>query len=97
MIPFFMETGRLISQLDTLYKNNVTSKAGLHSDHQSFMMEGIPVAAPVSNLNPAVYQCYHADCDHFRLVDKIHMENSVRFTAMMLYAWPMPTSCRPGG
>jgi Iap family predicted aminopeptidase len=86
MLPFFRETGGLINRMDTVFRNTITNRASLHSDHQSFMLEGIPVASPVSNLNPAVYQCYHADCDHFRLVDKRHMDNSVRFTAMLLYA-----------
>jgi Zn-dependent M28 family amino/carboxypeptidase len=86
MIPFFTKTGSLMSRLDTTYKNTVLNRTGLHSDHQSFMLAGIPVAAPVSNLNPSVYQCYHADCDHFSLVDKTHLDNTVRFTAMLLYA-----------
>jgi hypothetical protein len=33
-----------------------------------------------------VYACYHADCDHFKLVSKRHLDNCVRFTAMLLYA-----------
>jgi len=86
MVPFFTEAGRLMSRYDTAFKNTVANRAGLHSDHQSFMLQGIPVAAPVSNLDPAVYQCYHADCDHFRLVNKKHLDNCVRFTAMLLYA-----------
>jgi hypothetical protein len=86
MIPFFTEAGRLMSRFDTAFKNTVTNRAGLHSDHQSFMLQGIPVAAPVSNLDPSVYACYHADCDHFKLVNKRHLDNCVRFTAMLLYA-----------
>lgn len=86
MIPLFTKVGEQIQAIDTVFKNTVNSRAGLHSDHQGFLLEGIPVMAPVSNLDPAIYQCYHADCDDFKLVNKTHLDNTVRFTAMMLYA-----------
>jgi Zn-dependent M28 family amino/carboxypeptidase len=86
MVSFFTETGNRIHAIDTTYRNTVSNNAGLHSDHQPFLLRGIPVTAPVSNLDRKVYQCYHASCDNFKLVNKKHMDNSVRFTAMMLYA-----------
>jgi hypothetical protein len=86
MVPFFTETGSRIRAIDTTYQNTVTNNAGLHSDHQPFLLQGIPVTAPVSNLDRRVYQCYHASCDNFKLINKKHLDNSVRFTAMMLYA-----------
>lgn len=86
MIPFFTQVGQQIQAIDTVFKNKINSRAGLHSDHQGFLLEGIPVMSPVSNLDPAIYQCYHADCDDFKLVNKTHLDNTVRFTAMMLYA-----------
>ena len=86
MIPLFTEIGSQIQQIDTIFKNTVHNRVGLHSDHQGFLLEGIPVMAPVSNLDPSIYQCYHADCDDFKLVNKAHLDNTVRFTAMMLYA-----------
>jgi carboxypeptidase Q len=86
MIPFLTDIGSKIRAIDTVFQNKITSGAGLHSDHQGFMLEGIPVAAPVSNLDRSVYQCYHADCDNFKLVNKTHLDNSARFTAMLLYA-----------
>jgi hypothetical protein len=86
MLPFFTETGKKIQAIDTVFHNSVSNNAGLHSDHQPFLLNGIPVMAPVSNLDRKVYQCYHANCDNFKLVNKKHLDNSVRFTAMMLYA-----------
>jgi hypothetical protein len=86
MVSFFTETGNRIRAIDTTYRNTVSNNAGLHSDHQPFLLRGIPVTAPVSNLDRRVYQCYHASCDNFKLVNKKHLDNSVRFTAMMLYA-----------
>ncbi|MEQ8530727.1 MAG: aminopeptidase, partial [Imperialibacter sp.] len=61
------------------------NRAGLHSDHQSFMLEGVPFFAPVSNLDRSVYDCYHADCDDIDLVNEEHLVNNVRFSSMMLY------------
>jgi carboxypeptidase Q len=86
MAPFFTQIGSKISAIDTAFRNTVTNTAGLHSDHQPFLLQGIPVTIPVSNLDRRVYQCYHASCDNFKLINKKHLDNSVRFTAMMLYA-----------
>jgi Zn-dependent M28 family amino/carboxypeptidase len=86
MVSFLTETGSKIRAIDTVFQNSVSNQAGLHSDHQPFLLNGIPVIAPVSNLDRKVYQCYHANCDNFKLVNKKHLENSVRFTAMLLYA-----------
>jgi carboxypeptidase Q len=86
MLTFFAKTGEKIRAIDTVYQNKIQYAMGLHSDHQSFMLEGIPVAAPVGNPNPAMFQCYHADCDDIRWADKKYMDNCARFTAMMLFA-----------
>ncbi len=84
-LKFFDKIGEEIHAIDTVFRNENRNTAGLHSDHQPFMLEGIPVASLVSNLNPEIYDCYHADCDDFDLADAYHMENTVRFTSMMLY------------
>jgi carboxypeptidase Q len=86
MMPFFKAVGEQIKQIDNSFKNTVSSRAGLHSDHQPFMLEGIPTAAPAGSLGPKVGPCYHADCDRFDLIKKDEMINGVRFTAMYLYA-----------
>ncbi|MES2731820.1 MAG: M20/M25/M40 family metallo-hydrolase [Bacteroidota bacterium] len=86
MMPFFTEIGQRIQAIDPSYTNTNASQASLHSDHQSFMLEGIPVTMPSGSLDPAVLGCYHADCDKFGLVNKGQLHNTVRFTAMVLYA-----------
>lgn len=78
--------GKTIRQVDTTYTNVNRNWVGLHSDHQPFMLSGVQVAAPIGNLPPKAFGCYHADCDHFDLVSKSEINNNVRFTAMMLYA-----------
>lgn len=84
---FFKNIGEQIMEVDsTTFKNRVSNGAGLHSDHQPFMLQGIPYTSPASNLDREIYGCYHSDCDDFDLVNKAHMVNNVRFSTMMIYA-----------
>jgi carboxypeptidase Q len=83
---FFKQIGADIQQLDSTYKNKFTSRAGLHSDHQPFMLEGVPIVSLHSNMERVIYDCYHADCDNFGLVKKVDITNNVRFGAMILYS-----------
>ena len=83
---FFMDLGAAIQQQDTIYKNTFTNKSGLHSDHQPFMLEGVPILSVNSNLDRSIYGCYHSDCDDFNLVNEGHMTNTARFGTMMLYS-----------
>ena len=86
MLTFFNAIGEQIKTVDSTYANTNTSRLRLHSDHQGFALEGIPVTMPQGSLSSAVLNCYHADCDHFDLVDQVQLNNTVRYTAMMLYA-----------
>lgn len=82
---FFKNLGAAIQKQDTIYKNNFSNKSGLHSDHQPFMLEGVPILSVHSNLDQSIYGCYHSDCDDFNLVNKEHITNTARFGTMMLY------------
>lgn len=83
----FQQIGAIASRIDTAFANGFTSGAGLHSDHQPFMLQGIPTGGGngVRGLNgPA--GCYHADCDVFSLVNSEQgLKNTVRFVCMLLY------------
>ncbi|WKK80975.2 M20/M25/M40 family metallo-hydrolase [Marivirga arenosa] len=85
MVSIYDKIGKDIKAVDSTYENENTSKAGLHSDHQSFMMEGVPVVGLVGNLERKVYSYYHSNGDDFSLVNKEHLENTVRFSAMFLW------------
>lgn len=78
--------GRMIAAIDTVFGNKNAYGAGLHSDHQHFLLQGVPVMGMVTDLDKSIYKCYHADCDTYELVNKTHMINGARFMAMMLYA-----------
>lgn len=83
----FQSAGAIAAQLDTAFKNSFRSGAGLHSDHQPFMLQGIPTGgAGGGSLPNNSGRCYHADCDDFNLVDEKGMQNTVRFNAMLAYA-----------
>lgn len=83
---FFRNVAAELSQVDTVFKGKVSNRSGLHSDHQPFMLEGVPILGLNGNLDRSVYRCYHSDCDHFGLVNQEHLTNTVRFGTMVLYA-----------
>ena len=84
--PLFQAIGALASKLDTTFKNSFNSRAGLHSDHQSFMLHGVPTGGSFGgNLPNNGRECYHADCDSFDLVDESGLKNTVRFSSMLVY------------
>ena len=85
MVTVFDQIGEKIQAVDSSYENNNANKAGLHSDHQTFMMEGVPVVGLVGNLEPIVYDFYHSNGDDFELVNESHLKNTVRFSSMFLY------------
>jgi Iap family predicted aminopeptidase len=83
---FFKTVGVDIMEIDTIYKNKFSNRSGLHSDHQPFMLEGVPILSITSNLDRSIYGCYHSDCDDFNLVNETHIRNTARFGTMILYA-----------
>ncbi|HOA39052.1 MAG TPA: M28 family metallopeptidase, partial [Flavihumibacter sp.] len=84
---FFQSVGSIAKSIDTSFTNIFRSGAGLHSDHQPFMLYGIPTGGAAGGKLPNNGgPCYHADCDDFKLVDDRGMRNTVRFNAMLLYA-----------
>lgn len=82
---FFKDLGADIAKVDSTFKNKLDRGLGLHSDHQPFMLEGVPILGVVSNLDRSIYGCYHADCDDFKLVNEQHMINTARFGTMIFY------------
>lgn len=71
--------------LDTTFAANFSQAPGLHSDHQSFMMKGVPTLAPICDLGGHVYHCYHSSCDDVGLVDPVAMSDNVRRVGQLLW------------
>ncbi len=77
--------GSIAQQIDTSFKNTIRIGLGLHSDHQPFMLQGIPTGGASGSLSREILNCYHADCDVFSWVKEDEIKNTVRFGAMLLY------------
>jgi Iap family predicted aminopeptidase len=85
MLAVLKSIGDQIKVIDGDFGNQIANAPGLHSDNQTFLMEGIPAADPMGKLTRSVLDCYHANCDDFSLVNKKEMENTVKYTAMLLF------------
>lgn len=82
----FEGIGDEVRQIDSTFKNNFQAQAGLHSDHQPFMLQGIPVGGGGDGfLSKDALNCYHADCDNFNFVDERGLKNTIRFNAMLTF------------
>ena len=87
MKALFTGWGAQINQIDTGFSNVFLAGAGLHSDHQPFMLQGIPTGGGTGGELPNHSgQFYHSDGDSFRLVDEQQLKNTVRYSAMLTYA-----------
>lgn len=80
------EVGKEIASIDSGYRNMNSNRAGLHSDHESFMLKGIPTCNPSGRLSIKALNCYHANCDRFDLINKSDMTSNVKYTSMMAFA-----------
>ncbi|WP_447640396.1 MULTISPECIES: M20/M25/M40 family metallo-hydrolase [Chitinophagaceae] len=82
----FQYIGSQIRSFDTSFHNKFQTEVGLHSDHEPFMLEGIPTGGGAeAHLAKSVLDCYHADCDVFDFVNRRELMNTVRFSAMLTY------------
>jgi hypothetical protein len=87
MKDLFNSWGAQVARLDTGYKNLFSAGAGLHSDHQPFLLEGIPTGGGAGGRLPNNSgPFYHSDGDVFKLVDEQGLKNTVRYSAMLTYA-----------
>ena len=87
MEALFTAWGAEVSQIDSGFKNQFRAGGGLHSDHQPYMLEGIPVGGGFGgNLPNESGQFYHSNGDGFSLVDEQGLKNTTRYGAMLAYA-----------
>lgn len=68
------------------FKEKSIQEVGLHSDHQPFMLEGIPIIGlGESQFKKGALNCYHADCDTFDFVEEIGLKNNVITQTYLLH------------
>lgn len=80
---WFNQNTASFSGLVPSYTKTIANEPGLHSDHQSFMLEGLPTFSATSSLPDSVYACYHANCDNFNLVQPEWMLTSAKVHALL--------------
>ena len=66
------------------FEGKTSTEVWLHSDHQPFLLAGVPVMYPLSDLGKHVYGCYHSNCDDIQLVEPKTMTNNVRFVGALV-------------
>ncbi|SFD11291.1 M20/M25/M40 family metallo-hydrolase [Spirosoma endophyticum] len=86
IVPFLNTVGETMKEVEPTFANQMQNQAGLHSDHQPFMLEGVPVVGMNGHLTKDVLDCYHANCDRINLVNADQLKNTVRYSTMLLYA-----------
>ncbi|HEY4539358.1 MAG TPA: M28 family peptidase [Faecalibacter sp.] len=75
-----------VRQYITDFKENSVVNVGLHSDHQPFMLAGIPIIGlSDSQFKEGALNCYHADCDTFDFVEEVGLKNNVILETYLLY------------
>lgn len=79
------EAQEAMRTLDTTFAAAFSMAGSLHSDHQPFMMQGIPVIAPICDLGEHVYHCYHSSCDDVGLVEPSAMVDNVRRVGQLVW------------
>jgi carboxypeptidase Q len=83
--PQVIAAQQAMRSMDTTFAASFSQAPGLHSDHQSFMMQCVPTMAPICDLGDHVYHCYHSSCDDVGLVDPAAMTDNVRRVGQMLW------------
>lgn len=89
MKDFALNVGEKIKKIDPDFLNTLSNRAELHSDNQTFSLQGIPTMEPNGSFSVESLGCYHANCDKMEVIDKKEMEKTVKYTAMYLYAVSM--------
>lgn len=86
METIFKGWGAMVQTFEPEFQNIFSSAAGLHSDHQPFMLLGIPTGGGAGGSLPnGAGQYYHSDRDGFDLVDEAGMRNTARYGAILTF------------
>jgi len=85
-LKFLDEVANDVQQYIPNFNVKSDSWVGLHSDHQPFMLQGIPIVGlSQSQFKEGVLKCYHANCDTFDLVEEQGLKNNVLLETYLMY------------
>lgn len=85
MLPWFRGMAAFTAANHVSFKGKITSVPNLYSDNVPFALQGIPALQMLSGLDAETRKYYHSNQDHFGLVNKEHLENTVRIMAIPVY------------
>jgi Iap family predicted aminopeptidase len=66
-------------------KFSLVNSPGLHSDHQPFLLKGIPATSAISQMPDSIYECYHANCDNLNLIQPQYLSSSAKVHSMLAF------------
>ena len=83
---FLQELAQDVLTYDQKFEEHPVIGLGLHSDHQPFMLQGIPIVGlSKSQFKPGALDCYHANCDEMKFVDPQGLKHNVTLETYLLY------------
>ena len=82
-IPFLKELAADLQGFG-LSPDKVTNKAGLHSDHQSFTLAGVPAMNIRATLDESMWRYYHSAGDTFDKASETYLNNAASVAATTL-------------
>ncbi|WP_333663292.1 M28 family peptidase [Chishuiella changwenlii] len=85
-LSFLNTLSKDIQQIIPDFKTTSFASVDLHSDHQPFMLQGVPIIGLThSQFKVGALNCYHANCDTFNYVEEEGLKNNVITETYLLY------------
>ena len=85
-LPILTDYANDVQKVIPDFKLKTFASVDLHSDHQPFMLQGIPIIGlSDSQFTKGALNCYHANCDTFDYVEEVGLKNNVILETYLLY------------
>lgn len=85
-LAFLNGLSKEVQQVIPDFKPASFASVDLHSDHQPFMLQGVPIIGLTHNqFTKGALNCYHANCDTFDFVEEEGLKNNVILETYLLY------------
>ena len=85
-LPILSAYAKDVQKVIPDFKSSTYVSIGLHSDHQPFMLQGVPIIGlSDSKFTKGALDCYHANCDTFDYVEEVGLKNNVILETYLLY------------
>ncbi|WP_413532758.1 M28 family peptidase [Empedobacter brevis] len=85
-LPVLTAYAKDVQQVIPDFKLATFASVDLHSDHQPFMLQGVPIIGlSDSQFKEGALNCYHANCDTFDYVEEVGLKNNVILETYLLY------------